>query len=95
MSTATRIHSSLDLPAVYGILNARGLVILNRAPIIDLTTLSGPGWESRAALTLDIGMRSFIAESIDPIEEISAAAVVVKTDGNATASSITLTQGLP
>lgn len=95
METATRIMSSLDLPSVYDILNSRGLVVLNRAPIIDLTTLSGPGWESRAAITLDIGMRAFIAESVDTIENVSAASVVMKHDNGDTEASITFTQGLP
>lgn len=95
MDTATRLLSSLDLPAVYDIMNSRGLVILNRAPIIDLTTLSGPGWESRAALTINVGMRAFVAEQIDTIEEVISNSVVVKNESGTTESSITFTQGLP
>ena len=68
MDVATSIMSALELQASYDILDSHGISVLNMLPIVDLTTLSGAGWESRAALTLDVGMRTYTAEIIDTID---------------------------
>lgn len=80
METATRIMSAIELSPSYDVLDSHGLSVVGSLPIIDLTTLSGPGWESRAALTLDISSRTFIAEAIDIIETFTGS-VTYNADG--------------
>ena len=68
------------MPTSYDILDSHGLSVLNILPIIDLTTLSGAGWESRAALTLDVGMRSYVAAEIDTIDSFTGTVILRGAD---------------
>ena len=73
MDIATHIATALELTDSYEALDSRGLSITTTSPITDLTALSGAGWESRAAFTASVGMRTFLAEAIDTIDTFNGA----------------------
>lgn len=61
----------LLLPSQRDILDRYGLAVLGPRPgVVDLTTLSGPSWESRAAVRLSFGQIALSAEALLPIERI-------------------------
>ncbi len=66
----SKLLASLRLPSTTAILDLRGISLWDVGSIIDLTALSGPTWESRAALDLVFVQRSFIAEPIDAVAKV-------------------------
>lgn len=71
-AAVTRWLSTLRLPSSRAILGAAGLSIVEGSPrVVNLDTLSGPGWESRAAVSLSVSQLSIAAELVDTIETIA------------------------
>lgn len=85
MDTAAKLVAKLGLPAPRAVLNAYGLVHVTTSPVVDLTTIAGPGWESRAAVSVDIGTNIFAAEAVESIETVTGTLTVE----NGTGESIT------
>jgi hypothetical protein len=75
MDTASRLMSGLELQSTRDIMHRRGVRVINQSPITDITSLSGPGWESRAVLTLNVGARAFNAEASQTIETVDTTLV--------------------
>ena len=81
LGTLSEIRGRARLPSATSILQIYGLALVGSpGRLIDITALSGPRWETRAAWDVRISQVTFAAEAVDPIEIVNATAT---TDGGA------------
>jgi hypothetical protein len=65
----SRLVQKLELPTASAILEDYGLAIAPGS-VIDLTSMRGPEWESRSAITLSVTQASFAAEPTETIQSV-------------------------
>lgn len=78
-SALSSVLRKLRLPAIVALLDPLGISILDAGQVIDLTALSGPRFESRAALDLTIIQRSSSASVAKSAASVSGTLTDVDT----------------
>lgn len=56
--------------------NTTGVSLINVSELIDLTSIAGADWESRASMRMTLGVRSYKARTIDIIDTVELTADV-------------------
>lgn len=68
-----QIRAALHAPHVMRLLDGYGLAIADVGPLVDLTSLSGPTWQSRAVFDVFTSQRADRADAVEAVAEVAAA----------------------
>jgi hypothetical protein len=70
-AAATSLLTNARLPAARAIMDRHGVSIQGEPSTVTLDSLSGPGWQSRVAITARVCMTALSAETPELIENVS------------------------
>lgn len=75
-------------------LSRYGIALGSRGPMINLTALAGPNWESRASIDVNLHTESYIVEPVDLVETVNIN-LNLFTDGATTSFSASVSAQSP